>query len=359
MACNQSIMDWNATQKDKSFSWEFDYLSMYYDRLPLTHRIKLALLIIQKVYYPLLAFVGVPANLVTIVILSRENCGLSKCVTCYLVAMAVADLLVVILDLILRHIPIVYWYQFTFIYSIPLCNVHAVLIFATTDCSVWFTVSFTFDRFVTICCQKLKIKYCTQKSAAVVLGTVTMLSCLKNITWFFAYAGEYRLQNFPWFCYVTINVGQSLGWAVIELLHYIVTPAVPFLLILLLNVLTIRHILMANKSRKRLRAHSSGENPGDPEMEIRRKSIILLFVISGNFIFLWSVFVVNSIWSRMWDFGVVFVRLPDFVQELGFMLQLLSCCTNTYIYVVTQTKFREQLKNVGKYPFTLFVKLFK
>ncbi|XP_067834316.1 probable G-protein coupled receptor 139 [Heptranchias perlo] len=298
-------------------------------------------------------------NLLTIVILSRGKCGLSKCVTRYLVSMAAADLLVVIIDLILRQFPVAYSRQFEFLKSIPVCNIHAVLLFAATDCSVWFTVTFTFDRFVAICCQKLKTKYCTEKTAAVVLGIVTVLSCLKNTFWYFMFSGEYLLMNQPWFCDTPWQVLFSPVWAAIELLHYILTPGVPFVLILLLNAFTVRYILVASRARRRLRAHSSGESPRDPEMESRRKSIILLFVISGNFILLWVVFMVDSIWNRMVWFEYVSGFTPAFIQELGFMLQLLSCCTNTCIYAVTQTKFREQLKNVVKYPFTLIIKFIK
>ncbi|XP_067833210.1 probable G-protein coupled receptor 139 [Heptranchias perlo] len=325
--------------------------------IPIEILIVWALWDIQTIYYPLLAAVGVPVNLLTIVILSRGKCGLSKCVTRYLVAMAAADLLVVIIDLILRQIPIVY--QFEFVKSIPVCNIHAVLLFAATDCSVWFTVTFTFDRFVAICCQKLKTKYCTEKTAAVVLGTVSVVSCLKNIPWYFMYTFEYWLINDPWFCIVRNGVLNSPVWGAIQFLHYFLTPGVPFVLILLLNAFTVRYILVASRARRRLRAHSSGESPRDPEMESRRKSIILLFVISGNFILLWVVFMVFSIWRPMRYLGFQSVFLPFFVRELGFMLQLLSCCTNTCIYAVTQTKFREQLKNVVKYPFTLIVKFIK
>ncbi|XP_067865406.1 probable G-protein coupled receptor 139 [Heterodontus francisci] len=273
--------------------------------------------------------------------------------------MAMADLLVIILDLILRHIPIVYKEQFLFLKSIRVCNIHAILVYADTDCSVWFTVTFTFDRFVAICCQKLKSKYCTEKTATVVLGTVTVLSYLKNSTWYFILTGQYWLLNVPWFCFVTMHVRESRVWVTIEFLHHILTPCVPFVLILLLNALTVRHILVSSRARRRLRAHSSGERHRDPEMESRRKSIILLFVISGNFILLWSVFMVHSIWSRMWFLGYDSIYLHRFVREMGFILQLLSCCTNTCIYAVTQSKFREQLKNVGKYPFTLIVKFIK
>ncbi|XP_067828069.1 probable G-protein coupled receptor 139, partial [Heptranchias perlo] len=297
---------------------------------------------IQTIYYPILAAFGVPVNVVTIVILSRGKCGLSKCVTRYLVAMAAADLLVVIVDLILRQIPIVYRDQFNFLRVIRVCNIHAILLYAATDCSVWYTVTFTFDRFVAICCQKLKTKYCTEKTAAVVLGTVTVLSGLKNILWYFLYTNKYWLSNSPWFCTVSPGVALSLVWTVIELMHYVLTPFIPFLLIVLLNVLTVRHILVASRARRRIRGPSSGESSSDPEMENRRKSIVVLFVISGNFILLWVVFTTCSMLRRL-DYLGYPVPLPTFVTEIGFMLQLLSCCTNTFIYAVTQRKFREEL----------------
>ncbi|XP_067882971.1 probable G-protein coupled receptor 139 [Heterodontus francisci] len=295
-------------------------------------------------------------NLLTIGILSQGKCGLSKCVTRYLVAMAVADLLVIILDLILRHIPTVYWEQFQFLWSIRLCNIHAVLLYAATDCSVWFTVTFTFDRFVAICCQKLKSKYCSEKTSAVVVGTVTVLSCLNNIFWYFMFGGRHLLGNEPWFCDVTMDVRESRVWTTIEFFHYILTPGFPFVVILLLNALTVRHISVSNRGRRRLLAHSNGKRHRDPEMETRRKSIILLSVISGNFMLLWATLMVFSIWNRLWYLGPVTLSLPGFLLESGFMLQLLSCCTNTAIYAVTQTQFRQQLKNVLTYPFTTIVK---
>ncbi|XP_078056918.1 putative G-protein coupled receptor 139 [Mustelus asterias] len=299
-----------------------------------------------------------PVNIVTILILSRGKCGLSKCVTYYLVAMAMADLLIVIVDLLLRQIPIVYREQFTFLLDVRVCNIHAVVLYAVTDCSVWFTVTFTFDRFVAICRQKLKVKYCTEKTATVVLGTVTVLSWLKNISWYFMYRNKYWLSNSPWFCLVIRETSQSIAWTVVELMHYIFTPFVPFVLILLLNALTVQNILVASRARRRLRSQSSGESPNDPEMVNRRKSMVLLFVISANFMLLWAVFMFCSIWRRL-DYLGYSVSLPTFVTELGFMLQMLSCCTNTFIYAVTQKKFREEVGNGVKYPVIMMVKIMR
>ncbi|XP_078284949.1 putative G-protein coupled receptor 139 [Rhinoraja longicauda] len=325
--------------------------------LPVEIRVLLALWDIQKFYYPLLAVVGIPINLLTIAILSRRKCGLSKCVTCYLVAMASADLLVIIIDLILRHIPIVF--QFEFVFDIPLCNIHAALLYAATDCSVWFTIVFTIDRFVAICSQKLKSRYCTEKASKAILATVTVVSLLKNVSWYFVYTGSYWLLNDPWFCILRNDVQNSRAWGAIEFLHFILTPGVPFILILLLNALTVRHILAANRARRRLRNQNTAERPKDTEMENRRKSIVLLFVISGNFIILWVIFMVFCICRRMRYLGYMSVSLPFFVREMGFMLQLLSCCTNTCIYAVTQTKFRTQFAQFVKYPFIVILKFVK
>ncbi|XP_038643285.1 probable G-protein coupled receptor 139 [Scyliorhinus canicula] len=324
--------------------------------IPLEVRILKSLYKIQKVYYPFLAVAGIYFNVVAILILSRGKCGLSKCITRYLLAMASSDLLVVILDLILRQLPVLFY--ISFVTSIKACNIHAILLYAATDCSVWFTVTFTFDRFVVISCPKLKSKYCNEKIAAVVIGTVSVLSCLKNVIWYFLYTSQYRLFNDPWFCIVKTNVRYSLVWRIIELAHYVSTPCIPFVLVLLFNVLTVKKIFAASIARQRLRLQQSREKENDPEMQNRKKSIVLMFVISGNFIAFWALFLTysvyyQSIWLTNGSVGQHYI-----VRELGFMLQLLNCCTNTFIYAITQSKFRAQLKDMVKCPLIAFVRLF-
>ncbi|XP_048408921.2 probable G-protein coupled receptor 139 [Stegostoma tigrinum] len=351
---NVRTIGWNVVTMDRDLSWSLFILSL----VPLSaYWIENLIYVIQHFYYPILAIVGVPGNVMTIFILLCRNCGLSKCITHYLLAMAIADLTVIILDLILRHIPIVY--SVYSLMSLPVCNIHAVLLYAATDCSVWFTVTFTFDRFVAICYPHLKSRYCRERMVAVFLGAVTAISCFKNIFWYFMFWGYYRRYNAPWFCLVTSAAQWSLVYGAIEFLHNILNPCVPFVLILLLNLFTVRHILVTSRARRRVRAHSSTENPRDQEMESRRKSMILLFLLSANFILLWSLFLFYSVWWRMYSLGFVPLYLYSFVQELGFMLQLLSCCTNTAIYAVTQTRFRKQLKNVLSYPFTHIYLLIK
>ncbi|XP_048379695.1 probable G-protein coupled receptor 139 [Stegostoma tigrinum] len=315
------------------------------------------LLQIKHIYYPLISAVGVPVNLVAIVILYRGKCGLSQCITSYLLGMAASDLLVVITDPLLRWSASIYFAN-SFIFITPVCIVIYFSAVAATVVSVWLTVAFTVDRFVAICCEKLKTKYCTKKTATVVIATVSLLGCLESVPWCFVKEPEYVINNVPWNCVTKQSFHTSPGWAALEMIHYILTPCIPFFLIFVFNVLTVRHISVASKVRRGLRSKSYTDEHNDPEMKSRRKSVILLLSISGSFILLWVLHIAHIIYRRIADMLTYYTYTdPNFtIYRISKMLQVLSTCTNTGIYVVTQSKFREELKNGVKYPFNLIVK---
>ncbi|XP_067884456.1 probable G-protein coupled receptor 139 [Heterodontus francisci] len=301
--------------------------------------------------------VNTGVNLLTIVILYRGKCGLSTCTTRYLLAMGTADLFVIVTEVILLRIS-AHYFPGTFLKITTVCSVNIVLFCAATDCSVWFTITFTFDRFVAICCQNLKTKYCTEKTAAVVLATTCILLCFENIPYFFTFEPAWIIDNVPWFCVMKSSYYTELGWMGLDWFDTVLTPFLPFVLILLLNTLTVRHIFVTSQVRKGLKGQNKGENRSDSEMESRRKSVILLFTISGSFILLWFVDVVHFLYynitvsdPRDYDYS------ESIFQQVGWMLRILNSCTNTFIYGVTQSKFREQLKSLVKYPVASVIQL--
>ncbi|XP_067894321.1 probable G-protein coupled receptor 139, partial [Heterodontus francisci] len=303
------------------------------------------------------SLLSLAVNLLAIMILSRGKCGLSTCTTRYLVSMATADLLLIFNDVILYRISS-YYFPGSFLDITPVCSVIDILRRAATDCSVWFTVTFSFDRFVAICCQKLKTKYCTEKTAAVVLATTCTLLCLKNIPFYFVTQPGEIIDNVPWFCSTKPSCFTEPGWVGFNWFHMVFTPLLPFALILLLNALTVRHILVASQIRKGLRGQRKGENRSDPEMESRRKSVILLFTISGSFILLWLLTVIDFLYHSIKGTDPRNYNNSEYIfEEVGDMLRILSCCTNTFIYGVTQSRFREQVKNAVKYPVTSIFQL--
>ncbi|XP_067874854.1 probable G-protein coupled receptor 139 [Heterodontus francisci] len=316
--------------------------------------------LVYAVYYPALAAVGIPANVIAIVILSRGKCGLSKCITYYLVGMAASDLLVVITGVILNRIVGIYFPD-SYMSITPICSLKILLIYASRDISVWLTVAFTFDRFVAICCQRLKTKYCRKETAAIVVWTVSVLSCLQNIPWYFKFEALYIINDVPWYCHTKSSFYTAHLWVIFSSFNCIATPFLPFFLILLLNGVTVRYIVVTNRARKALRHNRRQENSSDPELANRKKSIILLFTISSSFILLWMTFIIHFLYYRITNtYSYTGYDDPVFIlQEVGYMLLLLSCCSNTCIYAATQHKFREELKNSVTYPLAQVVKFLK
>uniref|UniRef100_UPI00398E483E probable G-protein coupled receptor 139 n=1 Tax=Pristiophorus japonicus TaxID=55135 RepID=UPI00398E483E len=318
------------------------------------------LLQFRDIYYPLLTTFGVPANLLTIVILSRGNCGLSKCISVYMVAMATADLLVMIFNVIVYHI-CAYHFPHSFLSYTAVCKFNIYLNSTSLNMSVWFTILFTVDRFVAICCQKFKTKYCRVRTAAALITTVSVLIYFQSIPFLFAYKFERIFNNIDWGCRPSIDFFTSPAGIGFLWLQSALAPWIPFALLLLFNSLTVRRILAASRARRGLRGHGS-EIQSDPEMENRRKSIILLFSVSGSFMVLWLTAMVSSLTTGLWNTAHYRgdYKAPAYIAtETGYMLMYLSSCINTCIYAATQTKFREELKKVVKSPWTLILILVK
>ncbi|XP_067830225.1 probable G-protein coupled receptor 139 [Heptranchias perlo] len=318
------------------------------------------ILYLKEISYPILAVFGVPANLMTAVILSRGKCGLSRGITRYMVAMAISDLLVLTFHVLLQHI-FTYHFPKSFLFHTAVCPSYTYMKIIILDCSVWLTVSFTFDRFVSICCQKLKLRYCTERTAAVVILTMWVLSCLKYVPFHFMYEPRFVIDNVPWGCRPKAVFFTYPAWVAFSWICSLSTSLLPFFLILLFNGLTIRHILAASKVRRALKGLSGGQNHGDSETENRHKSIVLLFSVTGSYILLWMTATVTYMFTKITT-NVLDQNhtSPAYIaNHVGVVLMLTSSCANTCIYGMTQCKFREEVKNAVTYLPVRVIKLIK
>ncbi|XP_059816604.1 probable G-protein coupled receptor 139 [Hypanus sabinus] len=312
----------------------------------------------EAICYPVIAAIGIPVNLVAIVILSRGNCGLSRGITQYLVAMAVADLMVVITEVLFFQIVDAYHLHWLRL-SHPFCLVHFVLCYMAIDCSVWLTVAFTFDRFVAICWPSIQSKYCNPKIAGLVTGTICVAFCMKNVPYYFVHEDKVITPlGDKWsVCKYKSLLQMKAEYEWFFWMDRLLNPLLPFFLILFLNILTVRQILASTRIRQGLKGQRNSEKQHDPEIKSRRQSIVLLFSLSASFLICWGTTTLVFILLRcLYTDLETSIRLWR-AQQAGTLIQLFSCCTNTFIYGVSQTKFREQLKTAALCPINLFVKM--
>ncbi|XP_059805768.1 probable G-protein coupled receptor 139 [Hypanus sabinus] len=263
--------------------------------------------------------------------------------------MAAADLLAIVTEVILYRIS-KHYFPMSFLDITPVCRSIYVLSYVAIDCSVWFTVTFTLDRHVVICCQKLRSKYNNERTAALILATIGTLLCVKNVPLYFAQKSVEVIDNVPWLCVMMNNFYTDPGWVAFDGVIMILTPLLPFVVIVLLNALTVRHILVASRVRKGLRGRSEGKNHSDPEMESRRRSVVLLVTLSGSFIVLWLTVVVDFAYYQITGTAADRNDSEEIFHDVAYLLSNVSCCTNTFIYAATQSKFREQVKKAVTYP---------
>ncbi|CAN0355119.1 unnamed protein product, partial [Lampetra fluviatilis] len=105
--------------------------------------------VVQRIYYPCVCAIGIPANLLTTLTLARRSCGLSKVTRTYLVALSVADSLTLVwlgvVDLTLLWLqPEPFWGAY------PWCGLVTVLEYGAMFSSIWIIVAFTIERFLSV-----------------------------------------------------------------------------------------------------------------------------------------------------------------------------------------------------------------
>ncbi|XP_072405837.1 probable G-protein coupled receptor 139 [Chiloscyllium punctatum] len=308
-----------------------------------------------EILFPILAVFGIPANLMTVLILSQGKCGLSKGITLYMTAMATGDLMVLVFNVIVGQI-FKYHFPDSLLNYTPVCQLSAFLQGLSLQLSIWFTIAFTFDRFIAICCNKLKARYCTERTANVVISIVSTLNITVNIPLPFRYEPTHVLNNVQWGCRTVTGYLTSPAWAAHRWLTNISNMFLPIPLLLLLNSLTARHILVASRARRALKSSrgGAGEMDRDPELKSRRTSIVLLFTISGCFVLLSAPITLIHICVGV-THTVAFQGSNSLYLGImvAFLLMCTSSCTNTCIYALTQRRFRKEVKHVLKSPYSL------
>ncbi|KAM9751501.1 putative G-protein coupled receptor 139 [Menidia menidia] len=297
---------------------------------------------VQEVFYPALATVGIPSNAVTFLIIWRKNCMLSRSSAFYLMAISVADNLVliyiVVLELSLKyHQKEPYWsYE-------PWCNLRDVFNYGAYNASTWLVVLFTVERFISIHTWKIKTKICSPRCAVWTIISTFVITHLYSIPYYWTNTSV--IKNNRTLCIYKQEAPtrfiHTLVW-----FQTIQAYIVPFSIILTLNGLTLRLISLSNRVHVTAVA-SSGMKKVRPLLRSRmRKSVVLLVTISMSFVLLSITRAVTQIILRTTEMYASdrndYSLFINVTADTGTMLCLSNAAINMYLYVCTQSKFRQE-----------------
>ncbi|XP_072255204.1 probable G-protein coupled receptor 139 [Pyxicephalus adspersus] len=295
---------------------------------------------LQKTFYPLLAVIGIPSNVLTLLIFWKRDCGLSPSCRCYMVAMSIADTMVlihiVILELILQNFtPEPFWSR------APWCMIRDVLSYGAYNSSVWLVVCFTFERFIAARTLWRKSKLNTKKCTLYVIGSVFTLSHLFSVPYFWANESKLVNETGRYICIYNTKrpklYVESLVW-----FQNILVYILPYIIIFTLNAFVLRKICHRSK------VHCED---GSNFRKQRMKSVVLLLTVSLSFVHLCTTRFVTQIIIKTMHYTIErkdYNQSINIAADIGTMLDLTNTAVNMYLYACTQSRFRKELLQMVK-----------
>ncbi|XP_037630108.1 probable G-protein coupled receptor 139 [Sebastes umbrosus] len=297
---------------------------------------------LQEVFYPALAAVGIPSNILTFLIIWRRNCMLSRSSTFYLMAISVADTLVLVFIVVLE-LSVKYHQQEPFWSYEPWCSLRDIFSYGAYNASTWQVVVFTVERFVAIHTWKMKAKICTRRCAAWTTTSVFLFSHLFAIPYYWSNASVH--ENNQTRCIYKPEAPTQFIHTLVGL-QTLQAYIFPFLIILTLNGLTLRLISLSNRVHVAADLTSRVNKVTPLLRSWKRKSVVLLVTVSMTFVLLSVTRAITQIILRTThmyslDRNDYNLRI-NIAADTGTMLSLSNAAANMYLYVCTQTKFRQE-----------------
>ena len=304
---------------------------------------------------PVLLIFGTFGNVVSFFILMKN---VKKASTySYLSALAVMDLLVLYIGLLTLWIG-----QFTFEIKNQanwLCKLIVFLGYVCSDTSVWLIIAVTAERFFVVYFPLQAPRLCNVKNARIVIVGITLL--FSSINCHLLWSVELEVGH-----YNDTVIKQCHAKGNYTLLVHVIWPwvdaafysFVPFVLILVFNILIIRQVFMAKKTRSKMltlsacQRHLVKPSKYKNQCETSRKITCMLLVISFTFLLTTLpvniILIVSTVDTSYKEQVEPFAKM-QLANALTTLLMYTNHCINFYLYCATGRKFREQFRNLACY----------
>ena len=298
---------------------------------------------------PLLVIIGTFGNIFSFIILRRRV--MSKLSTyIYLAVLSLADTFVLYVGLMRMWVGELAGFDLRDQHD-WLCKITVMLLYISSDYSVWLIIAVTVERYIVVCHPLKASSLCNNSRAKKVIFLILFLTFAINVHFLWTIEIHYEsLGN-------NQTKGKCLGTRDHEVLVDQIWPWVdavlysflPFVVIMVLNILIIRQVLAAHRGREELQSGSSFGDParrdhsrGDPGTKL---TVMLLTV---SFTFLVTTLPVNIsliITTLANTYSSDHHQMARFTlaRTVTEMLMYVNHSINFFLYCATGQKFRQQV----------------
>ncbi|XP_070704845.1 probable G-protein coupled receptor 139 [Pempheris klunzingeri] len=308
-----------------------------------------AFVTVQKIYYPLLCIMGIPANLFTFYMICFRKCGMSDTAIIYLGCLAIMDTFYLVW-VILIDLTLTFWLLQPFWHSHPMCGILGFLQYGSLYSSSWIVVVFTIERYLvlrsTTARQHFSQTWVTKLTcvaivlvshlASVPLGWINIVSPVT-----FTVDGEN--VTLPRCHYRNETYSTIIVWITTFL-----SGGCPIVLVIIFNYLIGYHLCRASNlfTKEERRVMHGRSTKG-----MLRRTILLLGTVSVTFVVLsLPRFVTYCILRTKYNsenFNRNDYSIPiNVAGDLANMLQNLNSTTNFLLYCMVSRRFRQELVQV-------------
>ncbi|CAG5950550.1 unnamed protein product [Menidia menidia] len=135
---------------------------------------------VQKIYYPLLCVLGIPANLFTFYMICFRKCGMSHSAVVYLSCLAIVDTFYLVW-VILIDLTLTFWIVQPFWHSHPWCGILGFLQYGSLYSSSWIVVVFTIERFLVLSSTAAKRHFSQAGVTRLICVAIVLVSHLASV----------------------------------------------------------------------------------------------------------------------------------------------------------------------------------
>ncbi|XP_017293432.1 probable G-protein coupled receptor 139 [Kryptolebias marmoratus] len=304
---------------------------------------------VQKIYYPLLCIMGIPANLFTFYMICFRKCGMSNTAIIYLSCLAIVDTLYLVW-VILLDLTLTFWIVQPFWHSYPWCGILGFLQYGSLYSSSWIVVVFTIERYLVLSSIAAKQHFSQPwviKTTCIAIVLVSHLVSVPmgwiNIVTPVNLTVEGENMTLPRCRYRKHTYSTVVVW-----ISTFLSGGIPIVLVIIFNYLIGYHLCRAsNLFTKEERSIMYGRNTRGT----LKRTILLLGIVSVAFVVLsLPRFVTYCILRTKYNdesFDRNDYSIPiNVAGDLANMLQNLNSTTNFLLYCMVSRRFRQELLQV-------------